>query len=109
MLRLFYQPFTLVMVVLEFVLFRADSIPSAGHYLSAMFGAGPLLDGPAVFWCREMAVPFVCAVLGCVPWWRRLTHPAAFAVACGAQFLLLLVSVSCLVMKAHNPFIYFNF
>lgn len=107
--RCLYLPFTLLMVVLGWVLFRSDTIASAGRYFAAMFGAAPLLDGHAVFWCRETVVPFCCAVVGCAPWWRRLAHPATFAVSCGAQFLLLLVSVSCLVMKAHNPFIYFNF
>lgn len=108
-IRGLYQLFTLVMVVLGWVLFRSESISSAGRYLAAMFGAAPMLDGHAVFWSREMIVPFCCALLGCAPWWRRLTHPSAFAVSCCAQFVLLLVSVSCLVMKAHNPFIYFNF
>lgn len=107
--RCLYQPFTLLLVVLGLVLFRSDTISSAGHYLAAMFGAAPMLDGHAIFWCREMIVPFGCALVGCAPWWRRLVHPATFAVSCGAQLLLLLVSVSCLVMKAHNPFIYFNF
>ena len=108
-LRGLYQPFTLLMVVLGWVLFRSDTLAFAGHYLAAMFGAAPLTDGQAVFWSREMVIPFCCAVLGCAPWWRRLVHPATFAVSCCAQFVLLLVSVSCLVMKAHNPFIYFNF
>ena len=108
-IRCLYQLFTLVMVVLGWVLFRSESISSAGRYLAAMFGAAPMLDGHATFWCREMIVPFGCALVGCAPWWRRLTHPSAFAVSCCAQFVLLLVSVSCLVMKAHNPFIYFNF
>ena len=109
MVRWLYQPFTLLMVMLGWVLFRSDTITSAGHYLAAMFGATSPLDGPAVFWTREVVVPFCCAVLGCAPWWRRFTHPACFAVSCAVQFVLLLVSVSCLVMKAHNPFIYFNF
>ena len=108
-LRGLYQPFTLLMVVLGWVLFRSDTLAFAGHYLAAMFGAAPLTDGQAVFWSREMVIPFCCAVLGCAPWWRRLVHPATFVVSCCAQFVLLLVSVSCLVMKAHNPFIYFNF
>ena len=108
-LRGLYQPFTLLMVVLGWVLFRSDTLAFAGHYLAAMFGAAPLTDGQAVFWSREMVIPFCCAVLGCAPWWRRLTHPSAFAVSCAAQLALLLVSVSSLVMKAHNPFIYFNF
>ena len=108
-LRIAYQPFTMLMVILGWVLFRSETVAAAGGYLAAMFGAAPLVDGNFVFWSREVAVPFSCAVVGSAPWWTRLKHPSAFAAACCLQFLLLLASVSCLVMNAHNPFIYFNF
>ena len=75
-----------------------------------MFGAGALPDdGSFVFWNREVAVPFAVALVGSTPVLRRITHPVA--VACGyvLQFALFIVGISCLVMNAHNPFIYFNF
>jgi len=56
-------------------------------------------------------VPFVCAVVGATPVLKMRclsgTWPAAFGYA--VQFGLFILSVSCLVMNAHNPFIYFNF
>ena len=105
-----WRPLTLLLVVLGWVLFRAESLPAAGNYLAAMFGAGALPDdGSFVFWSREVAVPFAVALVGSTPVLRRITHPAA--VACGyvLQFALFIAGVSCLVMNAHNPFIYFNF
>ena len=110
-LRLFYQPFTLVMVMLGWVLFRAPSIGAAGNHLAAMFGAAPLVDGAAVFWSREMVVPLVCAIIGSAPILKARCLSGAWLVAVGyaAQFALFVVSISCLVMNAHNPFIYFNF
>ena len=110
-LRLFYQPFTMVMVVLGWVLFRAPSIGAAGHHLAAMFGAAPLVDGPAIFWSREMVVPLTCALVGSVPILKLRFLDNAWLVAFGyvVQFALFVVSISCLVMNAHNPFIYFNF
>jgi D-alanyl-lipoteichoic acid acyltransferase DltB (MBOAT superfamily) len=110
-LRLFYQPFAMVMVVLGWVLFRAPSIGAAGHHLAAMFGAAPLVDGPAVFWSREMVVPFACAVVGSAPVLKaRLLDRVWLSVpGYAVQFALFIVSISCLVMNAHNPFIYFNF
>ena len=108
-LRLFYQSFTMLMVILGWVLFRSETVAAAGGYLSAMFGAAPLVDGNFVFWSREVAVPFSCAVVGSAPWWTRLKRPSCAALGLLLQFVLFVVSVSCLVMNAHNPFIYFNF
>ena len=108
-LRIAYQPFTMLMVILGWVLFRSETIASAGEYLAAMFGAAPLADGNFVFWSREVVVPFSCAVVGSMPWWTRLKHPSCAALGLMLQFVLFVVSVSCLVMNAHNPFIYFNF
>ena len=110
-LRLAYQPFTLLMVVLGWVLFRADTLGTAAHYLATMFGGGQLVDGNFAFWSREMAVPLVAAVLGSVPLWRwhRLSGVAFKCCGYGMQLLFFAVGISCLVMKTHNPFIYFNF
>ena len=108
-LRIAYQPFTLLMVVLGWVLFRSETVASAGGYLAAMFGAAPFVDGSFGFWSREVVVPFTCAVVGSAPWWGRLKRPSCAALGLLSQLVLFAVSVSCLVMNAHNPFIYFNF
>ena len=98
-------------VVLGWVLFRSDSIGAAGGYLAAMFGAAPLVDGRAVFWSREMIVPLVCAIIGSAPVLKAKFLARSWLLALGyaVQFALFVVGVSCLVMNAHNPFIYFNF
>lgn len=103
-------PPTLFLVVLGWVLFRSDTLAGAGRYLGAMFGAGvPLVDSPAVFWSRELVVPFAAAVVGATPVFRRVTNPAAVCAGYAAQFAFFVVGISCLVMRTHNPFIYFNF
>ncbi len=102
---------TLLLVVLGWVLFRSESVSAAWGFISAMFGFGAagLWIGPDVFWCREVAVFLVVAALCSVPppAWLRRGFFVKFGLA--AQFALLVVSVSALVMKSHNPFIYFNF
>ena len=110
-LRLFYQPFTMLMVVLGWVLFRSPSIGAAGNYLAAMFGSAPFVDGSAIFWSREMIVPLLCAFGGCTPILKVkfLAYNWLVAVDYAVQFALFVLSISCLVMNAHNPFIYFNF
>ena len=110
-LRVIYQPFTMLMVMLGWVLFRSESINAAVRYLAAMFGVAPLVDGLAIFWSSEMIVPLVCAVAGSAPILKaRCLSGAWFAVPGYAiQFALFVLSISCLVMNVHNPFIYFNF
>ena len=83
----------------------------AAWVLAAMFGAAPLVDGSAVFWSREMAVPLACAFVGSAPVLRARFLSGTWMVTTGyaAQFALFILSISCLVMNAHNPFIYFNF
>lgn len=67
-LRLVYQPFTLLMVVCGWVLFRSDTLAAAGRHLSAMFGfGGSVADEPSVFWWREIATVLVVAAIGSLP------------------------------------------
>jgi len=105
------HPLTLLAVVCGWVLFRADSLPAACAYLGAMFGSdgAPAIDGFCVFWFREAAVFLVVAAAGCLPRPARLRGLSATGFFAVAQVVLFAVGVSCLVMKSHNPFIYFNF
>ena len=101
---------TILFVVLGWVLFRSTDLAAAGRYLSAMFGVGaPLVDGSFVFWSREVAVPFVIAAVGSTPVLKLIKGAEVVVVGYVLQFALFVLSISCLVMNAHNPFIYFNF
>ena len=102
---------TWLLTLFGFVIFRSESVSAAGEFFIAMFGFGAkgLWSGPAVFWCREVAVFLVAAALCSMPppTWLRKGGFARLGLA--VQFVLFFVSVSALVMKSHNPFIYFNF
>lgn len=106
-----YWPVTMLMVVLGWVLFRSPSVSVAGMYLGAMFGISSrcFCDGNAVFWSREVLVPVVCALIGAAPVFSRITNPRIRAFGGLCQLPLFVIGVSCLVMRSHNPFIYFNF
>ena len=69
------------------------------------------LTASRIFWSREMVVPLACAVIGSAPILKARCLSGAWLAAVGyaVQFALFVVSISCLVMNAHNPFIYFNF
>ena len=106
---------------IEWVIFRSPSLAAAGIYLKTMFGFSgqAFADAWFLFWFKEYIVFVVFALLCSVPLFRiigaRLRNsseqlcPWESAPASVIQFLLFLVSFSCLVMRANNPFIYFNF
>ena len=114
-----YQIFTMLAVIVGWVLFRADSLRAAGNYLLTMFGlnGAALVDAMAVFHFREYLVPLCAGLLCSTPifrWLREKMEARGWETAYGlcdglVQLVLFAVGLSCLVMKAHNPFIYFNF
>ena len=110
-LGLVAHPATLLAVTCGWVLFRADSLTAAGTYLGTMFGCAgaPLSDGFSAFWLREVAVFLAAAVVGCLPVCAYLRGRVASGLFALVQFAFFVVGLSCLVMKSHNPFIYFNF
>jgi D-alanyl-lipoteichoic acid acyltransferase DltB (MBOAT superfamily) len=114
----FSRVYTLVAVIIGWVLFRSESLAAAGQYLGAMFGvnaagfadetfrqyltngewvlaAGILLSAPIGPWCRQK----IAAV------------SAGGYEALSALGMLILFSLSVLVCikSSYNPFLYFNF
>lgn len=119
-LALLYQGFTLLAVMLGWVLFRAESLPAAWTYMRTMFGMGGngLLGNAARFYLREYSVMMTMGMLCATSVFKiigeklrkneRLERLETL-VACLIQMVLFVASISQLVMNAHNPFIYFNF
>ncbi len=117
-----WRIFTLGMVVLGWVLFRAENLPRAGMYLRDLFGmnGNAWMDDVFRFTFREYLTVFATGMLFSLPlgrWIRKISDRRGWrrlaALGEGAesllQLILFVISVSCLVMSAHNPFIYFNF
>ena len=116
-----YRVFTLLIVVLGWVLFRAEGLPGGLAYWQAMFGLGEnaLADDTFRFYLREYGVILAAGLLCSTPLLRVCGEKLRSAgEKWGAfwdwggeavQFALFLVGISFLIMNAHNPFIYFNF
>ena len=109
--------FTFLMVNFAWVLFRADSLAAAGHYLQAMFGLGAGgWDDLTALYLRENWTVLAASVLFAGPlaprlrdWAAKKDSPlldAGYAVLAAAVFL---VSAAFLIKGTYNPFIYFNF
>jgi alginate O-acetyltransferase complex protein AlgI len=109
--------FTFLMVNFAWVLFRADSLLAAVHYIQAMLGMGKGgWDGLCTFYLREnwpvllAAAVFSAPVAALVG--RRAARRDGWAAGAGYALLLLglfAVSASFIIKGTYNPFIYFNF
>ncbi|MBQ8546343.1 MAG: MBOAT family protein [Clostridia bacterium] len=120
-LRIPYQVFTMLMVLLGWVLFRAIDLPSALEYMKAMFGFAPggFINDTAIMHLTDYAITLIAGIICSTPligfvankikarvtWTGNVFHFGGYLV----QAVLFIVSVSFIVMNAHNPFIYFNF
>lgn len=115
-----YQVFTLLAVMLGWVLFRAENLSMAKIYLRSMLGlsGNALIDDTVRFYFREYFVLIVAGIICSTPLLKTLkaklmkTPRKSNCVTLFAgiiQLILFVVGISQLVMNAHNPFIYFNF
>ena len=105
---------TFLLVMVSWVLFRADSLSKAGDYLANMIGVGPRFEGAmlvgGIVWQPYYVVTVLAAAAVAwlapqtwdwtrrLPWWRILIC-----------LTILWVSVVALTTQAYNPFIYFIF
>ncbi len=125
-----YRIFTLLCVMLGWVVFRSTGLRNAGNYLLSMLGlaGNRLCDHNAVLYANDYKILIVIALIFCTPalikireWLCRKPKKRDdnavsldLSVIVGAVFDLCIVglaviSVSYLVMGGNNPFIYFNF
>jgi alginate O-acetyltransferase complex protein AlgI len=108
--------YTLLVVVLGFVLFNAESMTQAGNDLAGMFGfAGvPLVTAETLYYLKSYGLLFVLAFVGATPLVRdtanRLYKYKATAILEPVVLiLLLLVCSGYLVDGSFSPFLYFRF
>ena len=110
--------YTLLAVVLSFVLFDAASLSSALSCIRGLFGLGglPLVSTEGLYLLRSNLVLLAAAILGATPLPKRLWEmlEARFprlsaALAPVGMAALLLISTACLVDGSYNPFLYFRF
>ena len=108
--------YTLLAVVLSFVLFNAESMSQAAGDFAGLFGFGglPLISAPALYYLRSYGVLFLLGFLGATPVVRdgaeRLSRTKPGAVLEPVMMLLLLlVCTAYLVDGSFSPFLYFRF
>ena len=106
--------YTMLFVVLGWVLFRAESISAAADYIASMFGAGAqLYDSYMLTYLSSYKVYFIAGIIACFPIYRlfkdKINSKVYNCISAAIIFALFILSLSFMVKGAYNPFIYFNF
>lgn len=102
--------YTLLMVLLGFVLFNANSLMQVGTDFAGMFGilSIPLLSVEAVYYLKSYLVVFMVAFVGATPLPRKWGKKLEMLESIYVTVLLLLVTAY-LIDSSFNPFLYFRF
>lgn len=113
-----FHIYTVLAVVLAFVMFRADSAAQAFQFYAAMFRFSSLTPA-AISECTQLLSPLVCITLlaACicsVPLLRKFTEkyctaPRCHAIARIGTILLLVLCLLNVAASNYHPFIYFKF
>ena len=108
--------YVLLIVLLSFVLFNAESLSQAAGDIGAMFGFGdlPLVSPPALYYLRSYAPLFLMGFVGATPIVRDAARKLGDTKAGDVLSLvlmvgLLLVCTAYLVDGSFSPFLYFRF
>ncbi len=112
--------YTMLVVMLGFVLFNAESLQQAGGDLAAMFGLGalPAVTQETLYYLKSYALVLALATAGATPLVRNMAqrlsrHKLWGTVMAAAEPLVLLgllaVCTAYLVDGSFNPFLYFRF
>ncbi|MBR2769393.1 MAG: MBOAT family protein [Solobacterium sp.] len=116
-----YRVFTMIVVMIGWVIFRSDNLSAAHWYLLDLLGlrGGGIILKTDIFWVREYGIYIVFGLLFSFPiieWAvgkiknrNSILDHAVDAALYIANIALFVIGVSYLVISAHNPFIYFNF
>ena len=108
--------YVLLLVVISFVIFNAESMSQAGSDLAGMFGFGgvPVVTANTLYYLKSYIPLFIMGFVGATPLVRdlanRLSQKKIGAVLEPAVLIvLLLVCTAYLVDGSFSPFLYFRF
>ena len=108
--------YVLLVIVLSFVLFNAESLAQAGADFASLFGFGglPAVTSQTLYYLRSYALLFAVGFVGATPFVKqaalKLENTKAGAVLEVALLVvLLLVCTAYLVDGSFSPFLYFRF
>lgn len=109
--------YTIILVILGWVLFDTADIPTALGYMGAMFGGGgTLVDNTAMYYLINYGVMFVIGTFACTDIfsraaeWLKEKMPLLVNYSTPiAKTAIMVLSTAYLADATYNPFLYFNF
>lgn len=107
--------YTLLIIILAWVIFRATSIENAFVYIKNMCGIGAtgFADMAFIGYLKSSAVVLIAGVIGATPIFRistcKIKDSNAYFVESIWVLLIFALSIIQIVSSTYNPFIYFNF
>ena len=106
--------YALLVVVVGFVFFRADTFGQALYVLRQMVTGWHFdLQAMQLTWSvlpPLTIVTFLAAIIGATPWPRRLLdHRPVETLSWAGSIVLLLLCILSLASGTYNPFLYFRF
>ncbi|WP_294344577.1 MBOAT family O-acyltransferase [uncultured Clostridium sp.] len=111
--------YTLLAVIIGWVIFRSNTISEAGMYLKSMIGIGAngLVDNVTIMYIKENIIFFITGILFSMPVidyiTKKIKRKKIYAILEFSSsiivFILFIICITYLVKNTYNPFIYFNF
>ena len=115
--KLLLHLYTLIVVLIGWVLFRTTTLTGCFTYLKSMFGLNslPLIDVNFTRYISEKLIYFVAGIIFSIPTYKYLNNfinkqqKISCIISPALMTFLFLITISFLVKGTYNPFIYFNF
>ncbi|MGN0611414.1 MAG: MBOAT family O-acyltransferase [Ruminiclostridium sp.] len=115
---IFGHIYTMLLVILGWVLFDTADLQTAGAYIAKMFGfgGGAFIDSTALYQIATYGITFIICIIGCTNLPKlaveALKKKSAVLVNYGGVAVMTGMFIICaayLVDQTYNPFLYFNF
>jgi alginate O-acetyltransferase complex protein AlgI len=102
--------YTMLVVIVGWVIFSAPDIHTAGGIIAVMFDLGehPLFDDTGIYYLTANAVIGVIMIFASTPYISRVASKWG-KTSTAALLIMLLISIAYLVNDTYNPFLYFRF
>ena len=114
--------YTLLLVLISWVIFAFEDLGQIGIYLSTMFGlnGASLVNAEAIYYLKNYIIIIVIGIICSIPllqWWKNRNKKtvtqkkeAIVSVITSLGYVaIVIISTASLVNNSFNPFLYFRF